>query len=256
MSELHDEPYDPRITSSEVAYHGAVWDIRRETFDLPEAPGLVRDLMAHTGAVGVAVVDDQQRILLVQQYRHPVRARLWEVPAGLLDVPGEDPWDAAKRELVEEADLTADRWEVLSDSCLTPGGSSETMRLYLARGLHEVPEADRHQRSEEEAGFRFRWVSIDEALDAVVEGRVTNAIAQLAILQVSRILRAEAAGTPVQLRAVDSPRRLVDGRPDFGRGAQVATTGPAAHGADADSGGVDAAVPGDSATGAARPGED
>jgi hypothetical protein len=108
MSELQDETYTPTITASEIAYHGAVWDIRRETFDLPEATGLVRDLMAHTGAVGVAVVDDQQRILFIQQYRHPVRARLWEVPAGLLDVPGEDPLDAAKRELVPQTSATGE----------------------------------------------------------------------------------------------------------------------------------------------------
>ncbi|UVI34686.1 NUDIX domain-containing protein [Brevibacterium spongiae] len=223
MSSLHDETFTPNITSSEIVYNGAVWDIRKETFDLPEASGLVRDLMAHTGAVGVAVVDDQQRILLAQQYRHPVRARLWEVPAGLLDVPGEDPLDAAKRELAEEADLTAERWELLSDSCLTPGGSSETMRLYLARGLSYVPEADRHERGEEEAGFQYRWVGIDEALEAVTDGRVTNAIAQLAIFHVDRVLRAEAAGSSLALRPVDAPRRLVDGRPDFGRGAAVET---------------------------------
>lgn len=222
---LQDDPVIPPITHSEVVYEGAVWDIRKETFDLPEASGLVRDLMAHTGAVGVAVVDDQQRILLAQQYRHPVRARLWEVPAGLLDVPGEDPLEAAKRELIEEADLTAEQWDVLSDSCLTPGGSSETMRLYLARGLSSVPEADRHERGEEEAGFRYAWVGIDDALAAVTDGRITNAIAQLAIFQVDRVLRAEAAGAPVEFRPVDAPRRLVDGRPEFGRGAQVETTG-------------------------------
>lgn len=221
---LQDDPVIPPITHSEVVYEGAVWDIRKETFDLPEAPGLVRDLMAHTGAVGVAVVDDQQRILLAQQYRHPVRARLWEVPAGLLDVPGEDPLEAAKRELIEEADLTAEQWDVLSDSCLTPGGSSETMRLYLARGLSSVPEADRHERGEEEAGFRYAWVGIDDALAAVTDGRITNAIAQLAIFQVDRVLRAEAAGAPMEFRPVDAPRRLVDGRAEFGRGAQVETT--------------------------------
>lgn len=223
MSNLADEIYTPTITESELIYQGAVWDIRRETLDLPEAPGLVRDLMAHTGAVGVAVVDDEERILLIQQYRHPVRARLWEVPAGLLDVPGEDPLDAARRELMEEADLTAESWELLSDSCLTPGGSSETMRLYLARGISLVPEADRHDRSEEEAGMRFRWVGMGEALEAVTDGRITNAIAQLAILQVSRVLRAEEAGRPTLLRALEAPRRLVDGRAEFGRGATITT---------------------------------
>ncbi|AZL06181.1 NUDIX domain-containing protein [Brevibacterium aurantiacum] len=213
MSDLRDEAYTPDITDSEVVYHGAVWNIRRETFDLPEATGLVRDMMSHTGAVAIACVDEQERILLIQQYRHPVRARLWEVPAGLLDVPDEEPFAAAQRELAEEADLRAARWEVLTDSCLTPGGSSETIRLYLARDFELIADEDRHERSEEEAGFEFRWASLDEALDAVSAGEITNAIAQLAILQVARILRAEAAGEPTRTRSVDAPRRLIDGRP-------------------------------------------
>jgi hypothetical protein len=99
------------------------------------------------------------------------------------------------------------------------------MRLYLARDISFVPESDRHERSEEEAGFLFRWVDIDEAVDAVVDGRITNAIAQLAILQVSRVLRAEAEGRTVDLRPVEAPRRLVDGRPAYGRGAEIVTDG-------------------------------
>ncbi|VEW12501.1 ADP-ribose pyrophosphatase [Brevibacterium casei] len=212
MSDLHDVPFTPEITASDEVYRGAVWTIRRETFDLPEATGLVRDLMAHTGAVAVACLNEAGEILLVQQYRHPVRARLWEVPAGLLDIPGEDPLTAAKRELAEEADLTAARWEVLSDSALSPGGSSETIRLYLARDLAEVPAADQHARSDEEAGFVYRWVSMPEALDAIAAGRITNSVAQLAILQVSNVLAAEAAGRPVRTRPVDAPRLLVDRR--------------------------------------------
>ncbi len=210
MSELRDEVHTPDITSSEVVYHGAVWDIRRETFDLPEASGLVRDVMDHTGAVAVACVDEQDRILLIKQYRHPVRARLWEVPAGLLDVAGEDPFHAAHRELAEEADLRARRWEVLSDSCLSPGGSSESIRLYLARDLELVAEADRHERSDEEAGLEFRWATIDEALAAIAAGELTNAAAQLAVLQVANVLRCEAEGRPAPTRPVDAPRLLID----------------------------------------------
>src|SRR5699024_12620971 len=112
--------------------------------------------------------------------------------------------------LLEPAPPTSARWQGLSDSCRSPASSSETMRLHLARAISFVPESDRHERSEEEAGFLFRWVDIDEAVDAVVDGRITNAIAQLAILQVSRVLRAEAEGRSVDLRPVDAPRRLVD----------------------------------------------
>lgn len=211
---LRDVPTTPDITASEVVYRGAVWDIRRETFGIPEAPGLVRDLMAHTGAVAVAVVDDEDRILLVQQYRHPVRARLWEVPAGLLDIAGEDPLTAARRELAEEADLTAARWEVLSDACLSPGGSSETLRLYLARDLTPVPEDERFARDGEEAGFRYHWATLAEATAAIGAGDLTNAIAQIAILRTAAVLSAEATGLPTGTRPVDAPRRLVDGRTD------------------------------------------
>lgn len=211
---LRDVPTTPDITSSEVVYRGAVWDIRRETFDIPEAPGLVRDLMAHTGAVAVAVVDEEERILLVQQYRHPVRARLWEVPAGLLDIAGEDPLTAARRELAEEADLTAARWEVLSDACLSPGGSSETLRLYLARDLTPVPVEERFARDGEEAGFRYHWATLAEANAALGAGELTNAIAQIAILRTTAVLAAEAGGRDTGTRPVDSPRLLVDGRTD------------------------------------------
>ncbi|GAA1799903.1 MULTISPECIES: NUDIX hydrolase [Brevibacterium] len=212
MNDLHDIPFTPEITASTEAYQGAVWSIRRETFDLPEATGLVRDLMVHTGAVAVACLNEDNEILLVQQYRHPVRARLWEVPAGLLDIPGEDPLTAAQRELAEEADLRAGSWRVLSDSVLSPGGSSETMRLYLARDLTPVPTADRHERSDEEAGFVYRWVDLDEALAAIADGRLTNSVAQLAILQVADVVRREAAGENAHTRPIGAPRLLVDGR--------------------------------------------
>lgn len=208
VDRLRDLPFTPDITSSELVYSGAVWDIRRETFNLPEADGLVRDLMSHRGAVAVACLDEHERILLIRQYRHPARSRLWEIPAGLLDIPGEDPLDAARRELAEEADLRADRWEVLTDTFTSPGGSSEMIRTYLARGLELIPETDRHERSEEEAGIEYRWVSVDEGIAAIGSGELTNAIAQLAILRVANVLAAEAAGRPSPTRDARAPRRL------------------------------------------------
>ena len=177
---LQDEPVIPPITSSKVVYEGAVWDIRKETFDLPEATGLVRDLMAHTGAVGIAVVDDQKRILLAQQYRHPVRARLWEVPAGLLDIPGEDPLVAAQRELAEEADVTAAHWKHLVSSWTTPGGNDEMIHIYLATGISASEAA--HAREDEEADIRVEWVPLSDAADAVLAGRMHNGILSIGVL--------------------------------------------------------------------------
>lgn len=178
--QLADQPVDYPAYAREVVFRGAVWNVCRETVDLPEAAGLTRDFVDHTGAVGVAAVDDEDRILLIQQYRHPIRQRDWEIPAGLLDVQGEDPLLAAQRELGEEADLQARSWAVLADQLSSPGGLSEVLRIYLARDLAE--SASDFVREGEEAGLVLRWTPLDEAFAAVREGRIGNATAQLAIL--------------------------------------------------------------------------
>jgi 8-oxo-dGTP pyrophosphatase MutT (NUDIX family) len=120
------------------------------------------------------VLDAEDRVLLLRQYRHPVRSYLWEPPAGLLDVEGEDPQVAAARELAEEADLVADEWHVLVDFYNSPGGSTEAFRCYLARGLHEVPESERHQREHEERDMARAWVDLSEARDLVLGGKLHN----------------------------------------------------------------------------------
>ncbi|NYK32443.1 NUDIX domain-containing protein, partial [Salmonella enterica subsp. enterica serovar Typhimurium] len=88
-----------------------------------------RQYMSHPGAVGIIALDDQDRVAVVRQYRHPVRMVLVEPPAGLLDVEGEDFLAAAQRELAEEAMLSADDWRVLVDIVTTPGGCQESLRI-------------------------------------------------------------------------------------------------------------------------------
>lgn len=174
---------DPRpVAASETVFTGRVWDVVRDTVDLGEGGEVVREYQRHPGAVGVLVLDDADRVLLLRQYRHPVQHFLWELPAGLLDVPGEDPQRAAARELAEEADLTADRWHVLADWFNSPGGSDEAFRLFLARGVGPVAEADRHVRGEEELGMEARWVDLDEARDAVLRGALHNPTAVTGVL--------------------------------------------------------------------------
>ncbi|KQM58653.1 NUDIX domain-containing protein [Agreia sp. Leaf210] len=170
VDELADERIDLPIVSSEVVFEGAIWDVRRETFDY-NGDQITREFVDHTGAVSVLAVDDEDRVLLIKQYRHPIRSREWEIPAGLLDVADEDPLEAAKRELAEEVDLSADSWSVLSDYVTTPGGNNEAIRVYLARG---VTDTDAFAREDEEADIEKRWVPLDEALDAVVARRVQN----------------------------------------------------------------------------------
>jgi ADP-ribose pyrophosphatase len=167
---LADEPVDLPIVSSDVVFEGAIWDVRRETFDY-NGQEVTREFVDHTGAVSVLAVDDDERVLLIKQYRHPIRAREWEIPAGLLDVADEDPLAAAKRELAEEVDLAAASWSVLSDYVTTPGGNNEAIRVYLARDLSDT---DAFARQDEEADIEKRWVPLDEALDAVVARRIQN----------------------------------------------------------------------------------
>jgi len=176
---LADEPSNPPITLSEVVYHGPVWDIRHETFDYNGKP-VTRDFVDHTGAVAILAVNDANEILLIQQYRHPIRMRDWEIPAGLLDIEGEEPLAAAKRELEEEADLVATDWSELGTYFSSPGGSNELIRVYQARGVS--PSGSVFDRFDEEADIVSRWVSMEDALAAVLDGRLRNSILSYAVL--------------------------------------------------------------------------
>ncbi|RJK93120.1 NUDIX domain-containing protein [Vallicoccus soli] len=196
-----DEVADRRVRSSEVVFHGKVWDVRRDEVDLGDGQTVVRDVLQHPGAVGVLALDDDERVLLVRQYRHPTGRMLWEAPAGLLDVEGERPLAAAQRELVEEAGYRAQRWHVLVDYYNSPGGTTEAFRCYLARGLEAVAEDERHEGEGEERDMPAAWVPLDEAVDLVLAGALHNPTT------VSGVLAAAAARSRgwSGLRPADAP---------------------------------------------------
>ncbi|KRE25015.1 NUDIX hydrolase [Agromyces sp. Soil535] len=168
---LADEPVDLPLRDSEQVFDGLVWDVRRDTFELG-GKSIVREYVDHPGAVAVLALDDDDRVFLIRQYRHPVRTFNWEIPAGLLDVAGEDPLAAAQRELAEEGDLAASEWAVLADFFTSPGGSDEAIRIYLARDLSSMPDA--FAREDEEAHMETRWVGLDACVDAVLARRVQS----------------------------------------------------------------------------------
>lgn len=199
--ELADRLEGRPVVSSEVAMKGLVWDVVRERVDLGKAGVVTREFVRHPGAVAVAALDADGRLCVIQQYRHPVRAFEWEIPAGLLDVEHEPPHVAAARELHEEADLTAGTWHVLADYVASPGGLDEALRIFLARDLAPVPESERHDRDGEELGMPVRWVELEEVRDAVLAGRVHNAT--LAIAALAAIAARDLDWEP--LRPVDAP---------------------------------------------------
>ena len=171
------------LLESETVYSGPVWDVVKEKFTLTDdGEPLVRDYITHPGAVAILAMNDAGQVLLINQYRHPVRMTLWEIPAGLLDVDGEDFQVGAARELAEEADLVAADWHVLTDLFLSPGSSREALRIYLARGITEVPEGQRHTRTHEEAEITTAWVDLDDAVQAALQGRMHSPSAVAAVL--------------------------------------------------------------------------
>jgi 8-oxo-dGTP pyrophosphatase MutT (NUDIX family) len=167
-------------------FHGNVFSVVTDRVSMPGGGQADRDYVRHVGAVGVVPLRDDGQVLLVRQYRHPVATMLWELPAGLVDVAGEPPPETARRELREEADLRCERLDLLLDLHTSPGFSDELIRIFLARGLSAVPEAELFHRSDEEAELTVEWVPLDAAVAMVLRGEITNAAAVAGLLATAR----------------------------------------------------------------------
>ncbi|KKO85179.1 ADP-ribose pyrophosphatase [Corynebacterium ulcerans] len=166
------------VTSSELLIDAPILAVRRDAVTMPNDSSAHREIVEHFGAVAVVAVQDQN-IAMVKQYRHSVGRRLWELPAGLLDVADEPPLDAAQRELMEEAGLVAADWEILVDLVTSPGFCDEAVRVYLARDLAHV---ERPEARDEEADMALEWVPLAEAVNMVFAGDIVNSIAVSGIL--------------------------------------------------------------------------
>jgi 8-oxo-dGDP phosphatase len=175
-----------RVVSRAERFRGPVFTVFTDQVQMPGGRTVARDYIEHVGAVGVVALDADGRVALVRQYRHPLRTHMWELPAGLVDVDGEELSAAALRELAEEADLFAARLDRLVDMHTSPGYSTELIRIYLGRDLTPVPEADRHERLDEEAGLEVHWFDLDEAVGMVLAGEITNAACVAGLLATAR----------------------------------------------------------------------
>jgi 8-oxo-dGTP pyrophosphatase MutT (NUDIX family) len=180
---LADEPANWPVVSSAELVRGRLVTVRTDKVRMPDDELAERDVVIHPGAVAVLALDDAQQVLLIRQYRHPVGRLLWEIPAGLRDVSGEPLWATARRELLEEAGYRARDWRVLADYYTSPGFSTERLRVFLARDLEFVPEAERDFVPEaEEAELLSAWLPLDEAVRRVFAGDLHNGVTALGVL--------------------------------------------------------------------------
>jgi 8-oxo-dGTP pyrophosphatase MutT (NUDIX family) len=190
----HDFP----VQSTKDIYIGRVMGLRSDEVVMPGGGVATREILEHPGAVAIAALDQDDRLMMIFQYRHAVRRRLWELPAGLLDVAGEDPQRTAERELAEEAGLAASDWAVLVDIAPSPGFSDESVRVFLARDLTDVGRPD--LGDDEEADLTSRWIPLTVAVRMVLTGEIVNGVTAAAVLAANAV-----AGLPSALRPVDTP---------------------------------------------------
>lgn len=189
-----------RVESSEQLYAGAIFSLRADQVRMPDGHVARRDLIEHPGAVAVVALDDEDRVVLIEQYRHSAAAYLWELPAGILDHPGEVALAAVQRELSEEVGLAAARWWTLLDVRTAVGFSDEAVRIFLARDLSAAADGG-FVREGEEADMRILHVPLEECVAAALDGRIENSLAAAGVLATQVAL---SAGLDT-LRPADAP---------------------------------------------------
>ncbi len=190
---------DYRLLGTETVYEGRVITLVKDTVAMPGGGDSVREVVRHPGAVAVVALDEQDRVVLVRQYRHPVGGYLWELPAGLRDAEGEPPLATARRELAEEALLSASRWSLLTTTFSTPGFCDEQVLVYLAEDLADADRPEGFTVEHEELDMTVVRVPLAEAVQRAFDGSIRNAIAVIGLLAAAQH---RAAGTT--LRPVDA----------------------------------------------------
>ncbi|MFI8879323.1 NUDIX domain-containing protein [Streptomyces sp. NPDC055243] len=198
---IKDTAEEWQVTATETPFVGNKTSVRTDDVVMPDGTVVHRDYQVHPGSVAVLALDDVGRVLVLRQYRHPVRHKLWEIPAGLLDIPGENPLHAAQRELYEEAHVKAENWRVLADVYTTPGGCDEAVRIFLARDLSEA-DGERFEVSEEEADMELARVPLEELVRGVLAGELHNNCLVVGALSLAAALSGDGVDA---LRPADAP---------------------------------------------------
>ena len=199
--------HDFAVVSSDDIYTGKVLAVRRDKVRMPGGGTAVREIMEHAGAVAIAALDPDDRLVMIYQYRHALSRRLWEMPAGLLDTAGEDPLETARRELAEEVGIAAAEWSVLIDVAPSPGFSDESVRVYLATGLTDVGRPDLGA-DDEEADLEIHRIPLADAVAMVFDGEIVNSSCAAGVLAVHAVRTGAARTRPAHAPWPDRPARF------------------------------------------------
>ncbi|MBR6184935.1 MAG: NUDIX hydrolase [Clostridia bacterium] len=202
---MRDEELRERFLSGEEIYPGRIIRVEKWQVALPNGQTAMREIVKHNGAAAVVPVDGHGQVTLVRQYRTPVDECTWEIPAGKLDTPTEDPFHAAVRELEEETGLQAEHWQLLTAMYTTPGFSNEKIAVYLATGLSQHPA---HPDEDEFLGLKK--LPLTEAVAMCMDGGIRDGKTLVGLLLAHRALCAQdapflgASMTTIQRRAAVS----------------------------------------------------
>lgn len=187
------------VVSSADVHIGRVVGLRIDDVRMPGGTVARREVVEHLGAVAIAAVDADGAVTMIHQYRHPLGHRIWELPAGLLDALDEEPLEAARRELVEEAGVEAARWETLVDVAASPGFTDEVVRVFLARDLSEVDRTDLGH-DDEESDLVIRRFPLADAVRMALAGELLNGATVAGVLAAHTVLVGDG-----QTRPPDAP---------------------------------------------------
>ena len=184
---IHDESEMSRLrevqTETRDVFDGVLLHVRQDTVRLPNGASSIREVIRHIGAVCVIPVTDRNEVIVERQYRYPVDRIMLEIPAGKLDAPDEDRLSAIQRELREETGYSADEWIPLGDFHPAPAYSDEYITMYLARDLHQGRQA-----LDEDEFLDVYTVPLQELVRDVMDGRISDAKTQVAVLKAARML--------------------------------------------------------------------
>ncbi|GAA3806698.1 NUDIX hydrolase [Sphaerisporangium flaviroseum] len=183
LDDVRDVPASWEVLDSKDRFAARVISVRTDTVRMPGDEVADRDYVVHPGSVAVLALDEHDRVLVLRQYRHPVRGLLWELPAGIRDVPDEPLVDCAARELAEEAGYRAKTWHTLLDIYSSPGMTDERIRIFLARDLAEIPhEENLFVHRHEEVDMPVLWIPLADGVNRVLAGMIHNSPAVAGIL--------------------------------------------------------------------------